>query len=54
MTAPSRPTTPSLRDLLLLSDFGRANPRRVAELLDRVSDPLTEQRNERVQERRDV
>ncbi len=36
----------SLRDLLLLSDFGRANPARVDELLDRVADPLTEDRAE--------
>lgn len=51
MTAPSRPDTLSLRDLLLSSDFGRANPQRVAELLDRASDPLTETRNERQPER---
>lgn len=37
---------PTLRELLLLSDFGRANPARVEELLDRVADPVTELRND--------
>ncbi len=36
----------TLRELLLLSDFGRANPARVDELLDRCADPLTEDRAE--------
>lgn len=31
------PAPPSLRDLLLRSDFGRANPRRVDELLRDVT-----------------
>ena len=35
---PARPTPLSLRELLLSSDFGRANPRRVEELL---TTPLT-------------
>lgn len=37
---PHTPRHPSLRDLLLASDFGRAHPRRVDELLDRCADPL--------------
>lgn len=37
----------SLRDLMLASDLGRANPARVDELLDRCADPLTESRPER-------
>lgn len=41
----TRPRT--LYELLLLSDFGRANPDRVRELLDRCADPVTEDRNER-------
>lgn len=36
--------TPSLRELMLASDLGRANPARVDELLDRCADPLTESR----------
>lgn len=44
---------PSLRDLLLRSNFGRADPRRVAELLDRAADPATEDRN-RTREHTDV
>ena len=49
-----RPTPPlSLRELLLSSDFGRANPRRVEELLDRLADLLTESRTTPAQERRD-
>lgn len=43
---PHAPHTPlPLRELLLRSDFGRLNPRRVSELLDRTADPLTECRN---------
>ena len=38
----SLPRRPSLRDLLLSSDLGRANPRRVAELLDAADVPLDE------------
>jgi len=41
---------PSLRDLLLRSDFGRAAPERVAELLLRTADPAFESRNERTVE----
>lgn len=41
----TRPRT--LYELLLLSDFGRANPDRVRELLDSCADPVTEDRNER-------
>lgn len=53
MTASLR-TPPSLRDLLLSSDFGRVNPRRVEELLDRLADPSTESRSApRQSERRD-
>lgn len=37
----------SLRELLLSSDFGRANPTRVDELLDRLADPSTESRTDR-------
>lgn len=51
MTAPVAPPL-SLRELLLSSDFGRANPRRVEELLDRLADPTTECRSD-VRERRD-
>lgn len=51
MPAP-RPSPLSLRDLLLSSDFGRANPTRVDELLDRLADPVTESRTEQ-QERVD-
>jgi hypothetical protein len=47
--APAQPL--SLRELLLLSDFGRANPARVEELLNRCADPATESRPAR-QERR--
>lgn len=43
----------SLRDLLLSSDFGRANPRRVDELLDRLADPVTESRVEQHEHRND-
>lgn len=53
MTLSLAPRAPlSLRDLLLSSDFGRANPARVDELLDRLADPSTESRTER-QERVD-
>jgi hypothetical protein len=38
-----RPLT-SIRDLIAKSDFGRLNPGRTAEILDRCSDPLTEDR----------
>jgi hypothetical protein len=38
-----RPLT-SIRDLIAKSDFARLNPGRVAEILDRCSDPLTEDR----------
>lgn len=41
---PARPVR-TLFDLLMLSDFGRANPARVRELLDRCADPSTEDRN---------
>jgi hypothetical protein len=41
---PRSPSPPTVRDLLLRSDMGRANPRRVDELLDRLADPLTESR----------
>jgi hypothetical protein len=41
------PNRPSLRDLLLRFDFGRADPARVEELIERCADPLTEVRNER-------
>ena len=40
------PAPHSLRDLLLLSDFARANPQRAQELLDRCADPTTERRND--------
>jgi len=42
---PLADTSPSLRDLLLRSDFARAAPHRVDELLDRCADPLTEDRS---------
>lgn len=54
MSRPNSRTAPTLRDLLLSSDFGRANPRRVEELLDRLADPVTETRNEHRQERSDA
>jgi hypothetical protein len=38
-----RPLT-SIRDLIAKSDFARLNPGRTAEILDRCSDPLTEDR----------
>src|SRR4051812_46659350 len=38
-----RPLT-SIRDLIAKSDFARLNPSRTAEILDRCSDPLTEDR----------
>lgn len=43
----------SLRELLLSSDFGRANPRRVEELLARLADPTVESRTTPATERRD-
>lgn len=39
------PRAPSLHELLLRSDFGRLNPQRVRDLLDRAADPLMEDRN---------
>lgn len=51
MSADRRSPPPSLRDLLLSSDFGRANPRRVEELLDRVADPVTETRSSQKERR---
>lgn len=42
----------TLRDLLALSEFARAFPRRAAELLDRCVDPLMEDRPERRKESR--
>lgn len=45
MDRAAAPAPPSLRDLLLRSDMGRANPARVDELLDRAADPTTELRN---------
>jgi hypothetical protein len=38
-----RPLT-SIRDLIAKSDFARLNPGRASEILDRCSDPLTEDR----------
>jgi hypothetical protein len=39
----SRPLT-SIRDLIAKSDFARLNPGRASEILDRCSDPVTEDR----------
>jgi hypothetical protein len=38
-----RPLT-SIRDLIAKSDFARLNPGRASEILDRCSDPVTEDR----------
>jgi hypothetical protein len=44
MAHPSpRPLT-SIRDLIAKSDFARLNPGRASEILDRCSDPATEDR----------
>ena len=36
----------SVRELISLSEFGRAFPERVSELLDRCADPLFEDRSD--------
>jgi len=48
-TAPPRP---SLRDLLLRSDFGRHDPARIDELLDRCVDPVLEDRPTAIKQER--
>lgn len=54
MTRDRATAQPSLRDLLLRSDFGRANPRRVDELLDRTAASLLEDRTHTARERADA